>query len=213
MTYQRGPRHAGKCPFKVVLGNPLSADQSVSHCVDCVTENSARLKSLKEDFHQIAMLTVLEAMPKYDPNHPSGASLTTFVKSSVCKPLWAVRGKELKYLSFPHDEQLTDDENYKQNPLVAGLNAEACTHETVEDEVIRQLEVEQFCEHLPQFLAKLTEQQRRVLEMKFFKERSGVEIAKYLGISKGRVSQILKTALEKVKKAYLLALETGFNNL
>ncbi len=211
MMLQRGPHNSGKCPFHIVPEAPLSAKASIYHCVDCVIANNARLESRREDFHQIAMLTVLEAMSKYDPNHQSGASLTTFVKSSVCKRLWAVRGKELKYLSFPHDEQLMDDENYKQNPLVAGLNAEACTHETVEDEVIRQLEVEQFCEHLPQFLAKLTEQQRRVLEMKFFEERSGVEIAKYLGISKGRVSQILKTALEKVKKAYLLALETGFN--
>ena len=90
------------------------------------------------------------------------------------------------------------------------MNAEACAHEALEDEVIRQLEVEQFCEHLPQFLAKLTEKQRRVLEMKYFEECSGVEIAKALGISKGRVSQIMKTALEKVKKAYLLALEKGF---
>ncbi len=210
MTYQRGPHYSGKCPFKIVPEDPLSADQSIRHCVACATEYNTRLESLKEDFHQIAMLTVLEAMPKYDPNHPSGASLTTFIKLSVCKRLWAERRKELTHIPFPLDEQPTDDDNWTPNPLVDGLNAEACAHEALEDEVIRQLEVEQFCEHLPQFLAKLTEKQRRVLEMKYFEERSGVEIAKALGISKGRVSQIMKTALEKVKKAYLLALEKGF---
>lgn len=211
MTSQRGPRYAGKCPFEVAPGNPFSAESSVRHCVKCATEYNKRLESLKEDFYQIAMLTVLEAMPKYDPNHPSGASLTTFIKLSVCKRLWAERRKELTQIPFPYDEQLTDDDdNVKQNPLVAGLNAEACAHEALEDEVIRQLEVEQFCEHLPQILAKLTEKQRSVLEMKFYEERSGVEIAKALGISKGRVSQITKTALEKVKKAYLLGLEKGF---
>lgn len=212
MTHQPGPRYAGKCPFEVVPGNPFSAESSVRHCVDCATEYNTRLESLKEDFHQIAMLTVLEAMPKYDPNHPSGASLTTFIKLSVCKRLWAERKKELNCLPFPLDEQPTDVDNCPPNPLVAGLIAEACSYEAMEDEVIRQLEVEQFCEHLPQFLAKLTEKQRRVLEMKYFEERSGVEIAKALGISEGRVTQITKTALEKVKKAYLLALEKGFNN-
>lgn len=213
MTYKRGPRYAGKCPFEVVPGNPFSAESSVRRCVDCATEYKTRLESFKEDFFQIAMLVVLEAMPKYDPNHPSGASFTTFIKLSVCKRLWAERKKELKCLPFPIDEQPTDDDNWTPNPLVAGLNAEACAHDALEDEVIRQLEVEQFCEHLPQFLVKLTEKQRRVLEMKFLEERSGVEIAKVLGISKGRVTQITKTALEKVKKAYLLALEKGFNNL
>ena len=212
MTHQRGPHYSGKCPFKIVPENPFSAESSVRRCVDCATAYNKRLKSLKEDFYQIAMLTVLEAMPKYDPNHPSGASFTTFIKLSVCKRLWAEREKELNCLPFPLDEQHTDDDNYTPNPLVAGLNAEACAHETLDDEVIRQLEVEQFCEHLPQFLAKLTEKQRRVLEMKYLEECSGVEIAKALGISKSRVSQIMKTALEKVKKAYLLGLEKGFES-
>ncbi|MCE2402383.1 sigma-70 family RNA polymerase sigma factor [Candidatus Poribacteria bacterium] len=210
MKYQRGPHYSGKCPFKIVPEDPISADQSIRHCVDCATEYNKRLKSLKEDFYQVAMLTVLESIPKYNPNHPSGASFTTFIKKRVCTRLWWERKKELNSLPFPHDEQPTDDDNWTPNPLVAGLNAEACAHEALEDEVIRQLEVEQFCEHLPQFLAKLTEKQRRVLEMKYFEECSGVEIAKALGISKGRVSQIMKTALEKVKKAYLLALEKGF---
>lgn len=210
MPYQPGPHCSGKCPFEIVSENPLSADQSIRRCVNCVTEDSTRLKSLKKDFYQIAMLTVLESMPKYDPNHPSGASFTTFIKRRVCTRLWWERKKESKSLPFPYDEQHTDDDNYKPNPLVAGLNAEACAHEALEDEVIRQLEVEEFCEHLPQILAKLTAKQRRVLEMKYYETRNGVEIAKALGISEGRVSQIMKTALEKVKKAYLLGLEKGF---
>ncbi len=213
MPYQPGPHYSGKCPFKIVSENLLSADQSIRRCVNCVTEDYTRLKSLKKDFYQIAMLTVLESMPKYDPNHPSGASFITFIKKRVCTRLWWEREKELNCFPFPIDEQPTDDDNWTPNPLVAGLNAEACAHDALEDEVIRQLEVEQFCEHLPQFLVKLTEKQRRVLEMKFLEERSGVEIAKALGISEGRVTQITKTALEKVKKAYLLALETGFNTL
>ena len=57
-----------------------------------------------------------------------------------------------------------------------------------------------------------SERERRILEMKFFEGRNGVEVAKELCISQGRVSQITKTALEKLKKAYLLRLEKGFKS-
>ena len=117
------------------------------------------------------------------------------------------------FLLYPHEEQHTDNENFSPNPLVAGLNAEACSRDTFVEEFIKQLELEKFCEHLPEMLTKLSERERRILEMKFFEGRSGVEIAKELCISQGRVSQITKTASEKLKKAYLLALDIGFDNL
>lgn len=213
MTHRRGPHYAGKCPFNIVYGNPVSAGESISKCVNCVTENIAQLKSLKEDFYQIAMLTVLEETPKYDPNHPSGASFTTFIKMRVCTRLWRERKEELGYTPFPLDEPPTDDDNCQLNPLVVGLTAEACSRESLEDEVIRHLEVEMFCEHLPQILAKLSDKERCALEMKYFEECSVVKIAEALGITKGRVSQIIKCALVKVEKAYRLSVENGFDNL
>ena len=209
MMDKRGPRHSGKCPFYIVQGDPISAERSISRCVNCATEYNKRLQTLKKDFRQIALLTILKETPKYDPDHPSGASYTTFIKKQVCVQLWQARKKELKYLSFQEHEQPAEVvEDCPKNPLIAGLIAEACTHESVEDEVNRKLEVERFCEHLPNILAKLTEKERTVLELKFFQEQSGVEIAKTLGISNGRVSQILKSALAKMEKAYRLALET-----
>ena len=169
------------------------------------------MQTLKKDFHQIALLTILEETPQYKPDHPSGASYTTFIKKLVCTRLWQARKKELKYLPFQEHEQPTEVvEDCPKNPLIAGLIAEACTHESVEDAVNRKLEVERFCEHLPKILAKLTEKERSVLEMMFFQEQSGVEIAKTFSISKGRVSQILKSALAKMEKAYRHILETGW---
>ena len=213
MRYLRGPHYNKYCPFPIVADDPLSAEESVRRCAACATAFNTRLETLTEDFFQIGMLTVLEALPKYDPNHSSGASLMTYIKKSVCKRLWKERRKELEHISYPHEEQHTDDENFSPNPLVEGLNAEACARDTFVEDVVKQLELGQFCEHLPQILAKLSERERRILEMKFFEGRSGVEIAEELCISEGRVSQITKTALEKVKKAYLLALEIGSDNL
>lgn len=213
MAHRRGPHYAGKCPFKIVYGHPVSADKSILRCVNCVTENKIQLKSLKEDFYQIAMLTVLEETPKYDPHHPSGASFTTFIKSRVCTRLWRERKEELRHTPFPLDDHPTDDDNCESNPLIAGLIAEACSCESLEDEVILQLEVERFCEHLPHILAKLSDKERRTLEMKYFEACSVIQIAEALGITKGRVSQITKNALAKVEKAYRLLVERSFDNL
>ena len=48
--------------------------------------------------------------------------------------------------------------------------------------------------------------------MKFFEECSGVEIAKTLDISEGRVSQLTQNALAKLSKAYLSMLESKHGN-
>ena len=217
MRYLRGPRYNQNCPFPIVANDPLSAEKAVRRCAACATTFNTRLETLTEDFFQIGMLTVLKALPQYDPNHSSGASLMTYMKKVVCKRLWKERQKELrkeqKDLLYPLEEEHTDDADFRPNPLVAGLNTEACARETFVEEFIKQLELEKFCEHLPQILAKLADRERRTLEMKYFEGRSGVEIAEELCISEGRVSQITKTALEKLKKAYLLGLEIGFDNL
>ena len=217
MKYLRGPRYNADCPFPIVADDPLSAEKAVRRCAECATTFNAQLETLTEDFFQIGMLTVLKTLPMYDPNHSSGASLMTYMKKVVCTRLWQERWKEQrkaeKLLLYPHEEQHTDDDNFSPNLLVAGLNAEACSRETFVEEFIKQLELEEFCEHLPELLTRLSEREGRILEMKFFEGRSGVEIAKELCISQGRVSQITKTALEKLKKFYLLALEIGFDNL
>ena len=213
MRYLRGPRYNKDCPFSIDADDPLSAEEAVRCCAECATAFITRLGTLTEDFFQIGMLTVLEALPKYDPNHSSGASLMTYMKKCVCNRLWKEIRKAREHLPYPSEEEHTDEENFSPNPLVAGLNAEACACDTFVEGFIKQLELEEFCEHLPEMLTKLSERERRILEMKFFEGRSGVEIAEEFYISEGRVSQNTKTALEKLKKTYILALEIGFDSL
>lgn len=203
MNEQRGPHNSGKCPFHYIHGNVLSAEASIAHCAKCVTNGNAQLKSLYEDFCQIAFLTILEEEPKYDPEHPSGASLVTFIKSRVCSRLWSERRKQLKYFPFAHDEEPSTEEPPEKNLLIYHLIADACTGQLEEDKIIRQIEIEQFCEHLPRLLTKLSQKEREVLRLKYFEDYRGVEIAGTLSISEGRVSQLLKSALAKLQKAYL----------
>ena len=187
MFSDRGPHYSAKCPFYILPDNPLSAETSVNQCVQCVTCDHPRLEGMRDDFRQLAYLTILEEAPRYDPDHPSGASFITFMKSHVCGRLWSERRKESKYTPFSHDAPFEAESH--ANPLIASLTTEACASESLEDEVCEKIEVEQLRSFLPQMLDTLLKKERRVIELKFFKDCSGRDIARQLRISEGRVSQ------------------------
>jgi len=203
MATHYGPHTCAKCPFYIVPEDLLSAEASIAHCVVCVTSGNERLESLREDFRQIAYMTILEEGPNYDPGHPSGASFITSIKSKVCSRLWSERRKEARYIPFSHAEASSDDELLEHNPLVTRLIADACACESVDCAVVRKIEAEQLHALLSQMSTRLSEKERKVLKLKYFKDYTGVEIAKALGMSEGRVSQLTSTALTKLKKAYL----------
>ena len=201
MLSNRGPHYSAKCPFYILPGDPFSAETSVNQCVQCVTCDHPRLEGMRDDFRQLAYLTILEEAPKYDPDHPSGASFITFMKSHVCGRLWSERRKESKYTPFSHDAPFEAESH--ANPLIASLTAEACASESLEDEVCQKMEIEDFRAALPQLLAGLRKKERQAIALKYFKDCSGRDIAKQLRVSEGRVSQLLKSALGKLRKAHL----------
>ncbi len=215
MTHARGPHNRGQCPFYIVVDDPLSAQASVVHCVECVIANNERLIGLREDLQQIAYLVILESLPEYDPLHPSGATLITFIKARVCTQLWKHRRKELAYIPFPHTEEHgcgECDTACGNNVLVNALKEHAFSQETLEDQVIDRIEVENIRKYLPNLMTDLTDNERRVIQLKFFDEQKGATIANTLGISEGRVSQLTKTALAKVGKAYFMILGATTRN-
>ena len=207
MREDRHPGNRGQCPFYVDALDPLTADASIYQCVACATQGDACLQARRDDFRQLAYLTILEEIPNYDPAHPSQASFITFIKSRVCSTLWSQRRKELKYLTFPLVEvqasNTLDDAPTGLNSLTAALYNTACETESMEDEVIEEIHVQQFREQLPLMLKQLNDQERKAVRLKYFHDYTGARIAKALGVSKGRVSQIIKTALSKLKNAYL----------
>ena len=200
MLNNRGPHYSAKCPFYILPGNPLSAETSVNQCVQCVTCDHPRLEGMRDDFRQIAYLAILEDETKYDPQHESSASFITFMKSRVCGRLWSERRKELKYTPFSMEPPSEPDA--RPNPLVAGLTAEACASESLEDEVCEKIEIEDFRSVLSHLLTGLSKKERQAIALKYFQDCSGVEIARQLSVSEGRVSQLLKSALSKLKKAH-----------
>lgn len=200
MLSNRGPHDNAKCPFYVLPNNPLSAQTSIHKCVRCITCGYPHLEGMREDFCQIAYLTILEEAPKYDPKHPSGASFITFIKSRVCGRLWSERRKESKYTAFAYEDPVTAEG--ASNPLIAALTAEACACESLEDEICQKIEIEAFQTVLPQLLERLSKKERQAIALKYFKDCSGIDISHRLSVSEGRVSQLLKSALSKLKTAY-----------
>lgn len=96
--------------------------------------------------------------------------------------------------------------------MIDRLAADACQCGEVDEEAICHVEVEQFEQLLSQLLADLSEKERRVLKLRFFEEKKGVEIAEVLGVTKGRVSQLINIACAKLKKGYLNASQQQRNN-
>ena len=208
-TIYGNPTHRERCPFNIVPNEPLSAEKSIDQCVSCVCRKNAYLKSHYEDLRQIAFLTILEETPNYDPDHPSGASFITFIKAKVCISLWREQRKLLQETPFPYQECSEDD---PKNPLEAELITQACAVEDMADSVIQQIEVDFLRKCFPKLIEKLTEKEKRVIQMKFFRKHTGVQIAQELNISEGRVTQIKQSALEKLSKAYLTELKCKQGN-
>ena len=200
MLSNRGPQYSAKCPFYILPNNPLSAETSIHQCARCVSCGTPYLEGMRADFRQLAYLTILEEEPKYDPAHPSGASFITFIKARVCGRLWSKRRETLKSIPFSCDDSA--DAESPPNPLEASLTAEACACESLEDDVCRKIAVDQFRSFLPQLLAGLSKKERQAIALKYFKDCSGIDIARQLSVSEGRVSQLLKSGLSKLKKAY-----------
>ena len=158
---------------------------------------------MKADLHQIAHLIVSENLPKYDSEHPTGASLSTFIRSRVCAKLWNESENLLQSIPFPTVEEAQKPQQFTANLLTDGLTTEACQCEDIDETVAFDVDLERFKTLLPKLLSCLSEKEETVLKLKFFEGLKSVEIAEVLGVTKGRVSQLSRAALTKLEKLYL----------
>lgn len=104
--------------FVIIPNQPLTAEKSVTRCVKCVSCSDQRLQQMSADLHQIAHLAIAENSPKYDPEHESGASFCTFIRSKVCNTLWNESEKLLQWIPCPTVEEVQEPQEFVANPLV-----------------------------------------------------------------------------------------------
>lgn len=191
-----------------------------------------------EDLRQVAMLALVKAVDRFDPDH--GAAFSSFAGRTIEGELkrhfrdrtWSVRvprsAKELHLAvrdatdrlgqqlgRAPSVDEVADHLGVDRDDVIAGLAAGAARttstldtgpdddHEqdrsaglAVTDAGFHETEQRQLVRDL---LERLPERERRIVELRFFHEKSQSEIADEVGISQMHVSRLLRRSFEELR--------------
>ncbi|ACM23849.1 MULTISPECIES: FliA/WhiG family RNA polymerase sigma factor [Thermotoga] len=179
-----------------------------------------------EDLIQEGILAALSAFERYDP---SKASFTTFVIKRVKGAMydylrridWMPRNlrKNVKLVEkaiheseeFPSDEELARKTGLELKEVIRAKNEmmrrQILMIDAFDEELALKTEGpdetayrEILKEKIKKAIEKLSEKEKLVLSLRFEKELSLKEIARVLGVSESRVSQIVSLALLKIKR-------------
>ena len=143
----------------------------------------------------------------HDPENYNSTYLSTAIK-------WAIRNevrRRYKWYSLKNrrTQAETDEQNqevrcevYKTILSIDEMqDAEVPTQIKAEDktpeEVIEFIELK---DHIVEAIKKLPKRERELIEYKFFKEKKLREIAEEFEISQSRISRIIQSGLDKIKK-------------
>lgn len=146
----------------------------------------------------------------HDPESYNSTYLSTAIK-------WAIRNevrRRYKWYTLKNKQTVSDDEDYETNE--AELRAEVYKNilsidELQDAEVPTQIkandktpeesiEFTELKEGILESMKKLPPRERELIEYKFFKEKKLREIAEEFNISQSRISRIIQTGLDRIKK-------------
>ena len=179
-----------------------------------------------DDLIQEGIVAALSSLERYDP---SKASFTTFIMKRVKGAMydylrkidWMPRNlrKNVKMIEraiyeseeFPSDEEIARKTGLELKEVVRARNEmmrkQLLMIDAMEDEIVLKTEGpdenayrELLVEEMKKAIEKLSDKEKLVLSLRFEKDLSFKEIAKVLGVSESRVSQIISKSLLKIKK-------------
>ncbi|WP_416376428.1 FliA/WhiG family RNA polymerase sigma factor [Thermotoga petrophila] len=179
-----------------------------------------------DDLIQEGIVAALSSLERYDP---SKASFTTFIMKRVKGAMydylrkidWMPRNlrKNVKMIEraiyeseeFPSDEEIARKTGLELKEVVRARNEmmrkQLLMIDAMEDEIVLKTEGpdenayrELLVEEMKKAIEKLSDKEKLVLSLRFEKDLSLKEIAKVLGVSESRVSQIISKSLLKIKK-------------
>lgn len=198
-----------KCPCYKHQGIFRPTDEMVKpllpdlrQCATCTASAAPQRLDLRDDFLQIASLTLIEKGPAFNPTHQSGASFGTFIRPRICGALTDEKSRELTHSTreCPNFEDAWDSpENpgAEVNQDVGRLWEIPDPHAEFEAKLVRNIS---FATVLPRLLKMLTPRERKIFAY-LRDNQQNCEIAKALTISEGRVSQLVKQVTLKLTKA------------
>ncbi len=183
------------------------------------------------EYHQLASVGMLEAFERFDPKHGvqfktfaerrirgailDGLSLMTEKQQQMAarRKLEAQRSEELKAVAGPDAMSLSPDSKVLQYVAEVGLafaigwilDGSAMVERDEPTETLhfyRQAEMRQLREQILEVVKSLPAQESSVIHWHYLQEIGFEEIAGMLGVTRGRVSQIHRKALGRLKDLF-----------
>ena len=141
----------------------------------------------------------------HSPENYNNTYLSTAIK-------WAIRNevrRRYKWYSLKNKKQQLDEENenlreevYKTILSIDEMqDAEVPTQIKAEDKTPEEcIELSELKNEILESMKKLPQRERELIEYKFFKEKKLREIAEEFNISQSRISRIIQSGLDKIKR-------------
>ena len=141
----------------------------------------------------------------HSPENYNNTYLSTAIK-------WAIRNevrRRYKWYSLKNKKQQLDEENgnlreevYKTILSIDEMqDAEVPTQIKAEDKTPEEcIELSELKNEILESMKKLPQRERELIEYKFFKEKKLREIAEEFKISRSRISRIIQSGLDKIKR-------------
>ena len=135
---------------------PLLPD--LRQCATCTASAAPQRLDLRDDFLQIASLTLIEKGPAFNPTHQSGASFGTFIRPRICGALTDEKSRELTHStrevpSFDGKSDSSHDRDAQINQDIGRLWEVPDAHAEFESKLVRNIS---FATALPSLLKMLT---------------------------------------------------------
>ena len=178
-----------KCPCYKHQGIFRPTDEMVKpllpdlrQCAVCTASAAPQRFDLRNDFLQIASLTLIEKGPAFNPTHQSGASFGTFIRPRICGALTDEKSRELTHStrevpSFDGESDSSEDMAAEVNQDVGRLWEVPDVHAEFEAKLVRDIS---FATALPKLLKMLTPREREIFALPSrqstkLRDRSGVD--------------------------------------
>ncbi|HYD61595.1 MAG TPA: sigma-70 family RNA polymerase sigma factor [Noviherbaspirillum sp.] len=178
------------------------------------------------DYFQFASIGLLEAVDRYDPAH--GAKFETFaalrINGAILNGIASLSEKQEQIsakqrIAADRLKSLKEKPEKPKDPgalfgylaelaigIAVGLALEDSGMYRAEDEAYpdntyRSVELKQLQQRMRELLEHLPRNERRVIKYHYLQQLAFEEIARILGVTKGRVSQIHKDALNRLRES------------
>lgn len=212
--------------------DPLDREALIARHADCARMHAARLYADRqvreiefEEFHQYALLGLMEAIDRYDPE--KGAGFRSYAAHRICGAILdgiekhCERQQQITARSRIREERfqelLEEVTAAEQDPFLRLVELAIGTaigymledsrmyqaeEHVYEHNVYRSRELKDLARALEGLVATLPAQEQAVIRYHYLQHIRFDEIAATMGLSKGRISQLHHRALRRMREHY-----------